>query len=321
MYYHTNTTILKVLGIILVCAGFVLFLLPFSLAATTKGGWSSATIISMLVFGIIALILFALYEKFLASKPFIPFHLLLDKSVLGACGVACIFFISFYIWDTYFYSWLQVVHALSIRNAGYVSNIYSIGSCFWSVIVGILIRVTGRFKWLAWTAIPLLLLGSGLMIHFRGSNIAIGYTVMCQIFIAFAGGMIVITEEMEVMAAAPHAGVASMLALIGLFSSVGGAIGAAISGGIWSNTLPEALTQLLPDGSKDLASGIYASLTAAESYPVGGAVRIAIDAAYGVAMRRLTIAAACICVLLFPFVWIWRDFKVNELRQVKGRVV
>lgn len=159
------------------------------------------------------------------------------------------------------------------------------------------------------------------MIHFRGDDSPIGYVIMCQIFIAFAGGTLVITEEMEVMAAAPHAGVAAMLALIGLFSSVGGAIGAAISGAIWSNTVPEALIAALPEGSKDLASSIYASLVVAEGYPVGGAIRDAIDEAYGVAQRRLTIAATCFIVLLVPFVWMWRDFRVKELRQVRGRVV
>jgi len=133
--------------------------------------------------------------------------------------------------------------------------------------------------------------------------------------------MIVITEEMQVMAAAPHSGVAGMLALIGLFSSVGGAIGAAISGAIWSNTVPGALVAALPEGSKDLASSIYASITVAESYPVGGDIRNAIDVAYSVAMKDLTITATCMCVLLFPCVWFWKDYKVKELRQVRGLVV
>jgi hypothetical protein len=33
----------------------------------------------------------------------------------------------------------------------------------------------------------LMILGSGLMIHFRGVDHGIGYIIMCQIFIAFAG--------------------------------------------------------------------------------------------------------------------------------------
>jgi MFS family permease len=102
------------------------------------------------------------------------------------------------LWDSYFYSYLQAVHSLSITNAGYVTNIYSIGSCFWSVILAIIIRVLGRFKYLALSMLALLMLGVGLMIHFRQSGISIGYVVMCQIFIAFGGGSLVICEEMAV---------------------------------------------------------------------------------------------------------------------------
>jgi hypothetical protein len=71
------------------------------------------------------------------------------------------------MWDTYFYYYLQVVHNLTVTNTGYITNIYSIGSCFWGVIIGYAIRRTGYFKWVALASLPLMLLGVGLMIHFR----------------------------------------------------------------------------------------------------------------------------------------------------------
>lgn len=40
-------------------------------------------------------------------------------------------------WDYYFTSYLQVVHKLDISMAGYVGNIFNIGSCFWAVFVGL----------------------------------------------------------------------------------------------------------------------------------------------------------------------------------------
>ena len=80
---------------LLVIGGFALLLLPFSLAAYQRNTWRSATIICMLVFGAILLILFPIYEKFLAKKSFIPFGLLTDRSVIGACLLAMMLFISF----------------------------------------------------------------------------------------------------------------------------------------------------------------------------------------------------------------------------------
>jgi MFS family permease len=211
------------------------------------------------------------------------------------------------------------VHNLSISDAGYVSNIYSIGSCFWGVVLAILIRLLGRFKWLAMSMLCLEALGVGLMIHFRQPSQGIGYVIMCQIFIAFGGGSLVICEEMAVMAAAPHQNVASMLALIGLFSSVGGAIGQAVSGAIYTNKFPEALDAALP-GNATLNSQLYASLATQLTYPIGSPERDAVIYAYGRAQWFLTIASICFLVPCFVFIALWKDFKVKELRKVKGRV-
>jgi len=52
-------------------------------------------IIAMLVIGILCLIAFVFYEKFLAKRSFIPFYLLKTPSVIGACLLAMFLFISF----------------------------------------------------------------------------------------------------------------------------------------------------------------------------------------------------------------------------------
>ncbi|PMD26044.1 MFS general substrate transporter [Hyaloscypha hepaticicola] len=308
-----------VIGLLLVSGGFVLFLLPFSLSTYQSKGWASGMIIAMLVIGILCLMTFVFYEKFLAKRSFIPFYLLKTPSVIGACLLAMFLFISFYTWDATFYNYLQAVHDLSVTNTGYVVNIYSIGSCFWSVILAVIIRTLGRFKWLAMSMLCLEILGVGLMIHFRQPSQGLGYVIMCQIFIAFGGGSLIICEEMAVMAAAPHENVASMLALIGLFSSVGGAIGQAISAAIYTNKFPLALDIALP-GNATLNAQLYGSLTTQLLYPIGSPERTAVIYAYGEAQWYLTIAATVFLVPCFIFIGVWKDFKVKELRQVKGRV-
>lgn len=162
-------------------------------------------------------------------------------------------------------------------------------------------------------------LGVALMIHFRQPSQGIGYVVMCQIFIAFGGGSLVICEDMAVMAAAPHADVASMLALIGLFSSVGGGIGQAISGAIYTNRFPQALDAALP-GNATLNAQLYGDLKAQLGYPIGSPERTAVISAYADAQYFLTITATCFLVPCFIFIAVWKDFKVKELRKVKGRV-
>jgi hypothetical protein len=84
-----------VVGLLLISAGFVLFLLPFSLATYQSKGWASGMIIAMLVVGISCLTAFVLYEKFLSKRSFIPFDLLKTPSVVGACLLAMFLFVSF----------------------------------------------------------------------------------------------------------------------------------------------------------------------------------------------------------------------------------
>lgn len=73
------------IGIFLVCAGMVIFLLPFSIASTYASSFASAEVISMIVVGIVCLALFVLWERFCAPLPFVPWRLLSNRTVLGAC--------------------------------------------------------------------------------------------------------------------------------------------------------------------------------------------------------------------------------------------
>ncbi|EOD53017.1 Major facilitator superfamily [Neofusicoccum parvum] len=317
-----------VVGMLLICAGFALLILPLTLATYQADKWRSASIICMIVFGGLSLIGFYVWEKFFAPVRFLPFHLLTDRTVLGACCCSCIIFIAYYCWDYYFTSYLQVVHELSVSSAGYVGNIFNIGSCFFAVPVGLAIRQTNRFKWCALISVPWMIIGTGLMCYFRNGEWPIGYIVMCQLFIAFAGGTVVICEEMAVMSSVAHAantetggsGVAVVLALLSLFSGIGGAVGLGVSGAIWTNIFPVKLLEYLPDDRKADVPTLYSSLVLQLAEPVGSPAREAIVKAYVVAQQRMCIAATCILAAAIPCVVVWKDYNLRDVRQAKGTV-
>lgn len=310
------------MGLVLISGGLALFLLPFNLYSFQTKGWDSPLIISMVIVGGVMLVVFALWEKYWASVKFIPYELLTDRTVLGACILSGSLFISFYIWDSYFPSFLQVVNDLTITEASYVVNIYSVGSCFWALVVGVIIRWSGSFKWLAlYFGVPLLALGVGLMIHFRQPDVNIGYVVMCQIFIAFAGGTLVICEQMAAMAAVSHQHVAVILAIEAMFANIGGAIGLTVAGAIWTGIFPEKLAEYLPPESQGNLTEIYGDLVTQLSYPVGSPTRDAINRAYGDAQKHMLIGATGILAVSFIAVIMWRDIKVKDFKQVKGTVV
>jgi hypothetical protein len=77
---------------------------------------------------------------------------------------------------------------------------------------------------------------------------------MCQIFVAVGGGTIALMTQLAVMAVVSHQDTAAVLAVLGTITSIGGAIGLAVSGAIWTNTLPAQLAENLP---ADINNQVY----------------------------------------------------------------
>lgn len=304
-----------VLGTFLLAAGLVLLLLPFTIAGSAADGWSQGYIIAMLVLGVVCLVAFALAQRFVAPVPFIPWDILVSRTVIGACLLDVTYQISYYCWDDYYTSYLQVVYGTSIALAGYIGNIFNVVSGVWLLVVGLAIRKSYRFRWLLLWSVPLYILGIGLMIYFRQPGWSIGYAIMCQIFIAFAGGTMIIVQQVAVLAASDHNNVASALAVLGVFGNVGGAIGGSVSGAIWTHTLPGALRRLLP-ADVDWQE-IYDSLDVQLSYTRGTPIREAISAAYAIAQRNMLIAGTAVMGTSLVWMFVIKDIKLTE-KQGKG---
>jgi MFS family permease len=311
-----------VVGAFLLMAAWVLFLLPFSLAQYGRSQYSSATFIVLVVIGFLMFFVFAAWEKWGARTHFIRYELIKRPTILGACLLAAVLFFSFELWDQYFYNFIIITYDIGTVYAGYMLQIYNVGSCFFSPIIGAIIWATARFKYIClFFGAPLMILGSGLMIYFRGSEHGIGYIVMCQIFIAFAGGTLVIGEDMAVMAAGGREGTPMMLALIGLFSNIGGAIGLAVGAAIYNNVFIDTLTAQLPAELKSNATQIYFDgIYVQTTYPFGSPLRDAVAYTWGYAQRMNCIASTAILALAIPCILVWKNYDVNQ-KQNKGRMI
>ncbi|RVX69420.1 hypothetical protein B0A52_06483 [Exophiala mesophila] len=307
------------LGILILASGMALFLLSFSLYSYQAEQWRSPLIICMLTFGGSLLVFFPFYEKYIAPKTFIPFELLMDRTVFFA-GIMfiCVFFNAM-VWGSYFFSMMQVVWGLSITHASYISAIYRVGSCLWAIGVGLFIRWTGRFKKLAlYFAVPLMMLGVGLMIHFRRPNSDIGYIVMTQIFVAFSGGTIVLCGELAMMAPSDHQHIAVIVAILNLFGSIGSAAGGTVATVIWTTVFPRELRKCMPPEVD--VDRVYGSIIAQLFYRPGTPARDCINNAYGEAQRYMLITSLALLSGALISVAMWRDIKVKDNKQVKGRV-
>lgn len=209
-----------------------------------------------------------------------------------------------------------------MRAAGYLLNTYSFGSCITGIVLGFIIKYTGRYKIWMLVGVPIYILGTGLMIHFRGPQYTEGYLIMCQIFVAVGGGCIALMTQLAVQAVVSHQDTAAVLAVLGTITSIGGAVGLAVSGAIWTNTLPEQLAQNLPASINNQSQTIFGSLTDQLSYPRGSPERDGIIASYVYLQMVLCSVATGISSLALILMWGLRDIHLKEVKQpVKGRVI
>ncbi|KAL2795392.1 major facilitator superfamily domain-containing protein [Aspergillus keveii] len=310
-----------ILGIFIFALGLALFLLAFNLYTKQPGEWRSPLIICFLIFGGLLIIGFIFYEKYLASVTFIPWYLLKNRTVIFTYTMATSLYTAWYVWDNYFYSMLLVVYNQNVTEASYISNIYTVGSSFWSIVMGILIRYNGRLKWQAlYFGVPVTILGVALMIHFRHAGVDIGYIVMCQIFIAFGGGTLVICEQMTVMAVSRQQDIPAVLAAEGMFINISSAVGSTIAAAMWTGIFPQKLKENLPADALPNLNTIYGDVTAQYGYPVGSPERDAINLSYSQTQRLMLIAATCLYSITLTSVLLWKDVNVKKIHQVKGRV-
>jgi MFS family permease len=85
---------LDIFGLALLSAAVTLILVPLTLAANTKNGWKSNSIVAMIVIGVVCLILLPFWEtsKKLAPKPLLSLHLLKQRTALAGCCLAFFYF-------------------------------------------------------------------------------------------------------------------------------------------------------------------------------------------------------------------------------------
>ncbi|KAJ6789632.1 hypothetical protein PWT90_08487 [Aphanocladium album] len=308
-----------VVGMFLTIFGWSLLLLPFNLANRAPQGWKTGYIIAMIVLGVVLLAAFVIWEKFFATVQYFPFKHLKNRSILGASLVYGFMFISIFTWDTYYYSYLLVVHNLEIANASYVLNAFSLMSSIIGPLTGVLIRYYGYYKWPSVSMTPFAVLGTALLIYFRNPSSHVGYLVMCQLFNGIYSGVWAATAQLSVMANVSHQEVAVALALYSLFGSIGASIGQAIAGAIWNNVLPGQLVKNLPEDLKDLAGEIFADITKQQSYPMGSPARDAIIASYGHVQRIMVIVGCCFLPLCIACLFLWKNINVKKLESFERR--
>ncbi|CEI88403.1 hypothetical protein RMCBS344292_02794 [Rhizopus microsporus] len=304
-------TEIDIIGSLLLIAGLCLILLPLVLALPKWGGWSSGITIGTLVAGVVAWILFAIWEWKFARKPVIPLaRWNTHTPLLGVLALSTVTLISSTNWQ-YFTTYLLVSRKVSIDTAIYLERGYNVAYIVCETTVGYLMKRTRKWRPFVWVGVSLTILGVGLMIPARLPSSSDAFVVISQTIVGIGSGCLYTPILVAIQSSVPHSDLAVVTAMMQVGGSIAASVGSTMSGAIWNSMLPGQLAKYVPgeyDYAKIVGSTDYAISLPKEQYD--GVVQ-----AYGHIQMILSIIAICIAVLTFCFTVPMKSFGLEDAKD------
>jgi EmrB/QacA subfamily drug resistance transporter len=298
------------LGALVLAAGLSGIVLFTSLGGNTYA-WGSAPIIAMIVASVVLLVLFPFIER-RASEAIMPLELF-RNSVFRVAGIVG-FIVGFALFGsvTYLPLYLQVVKGHTPTISGLQLTPMMGGVLVTSIISGNLISRFGRYK-------PFPVAGTAVMTVavFLLSSLAVHTpTWKAAVFMLILGlglGMVMQVLVLAVQNAVDFRflGVATSGAT--LFRQIGGSIGVAIFGAIFSNKLASELSSRLPSGAHVPA---VANPAVIDRLPP--AVHAPYVAAVAASLRPVFLAATAVSFLAFFFTWFLREVPLRKTASAEA---
>jgi len=119
--------------------------------------------------------------------------------------------------------------------------------------------------------------------------------------------------QLGIQAVTRHQEVAVATAMFLTFTSLGGSVGSAIAGSIWTNVLPIRLQEYLPEMDEKERRRVYNDFRYAMSFPSGSVEREGIISAYVAVMGRLTATATFAALPMMVLVFLMKEVKLDRV--------
>lgn len=279
-------------GVLLFSGGLALVLVPMTVAATTTSQWRTVYIDVLIAVGGAMLIALPFYEKYVAVHPIIPIHYFSNRTI-----VLCLILIStdslgFSCTHTYLYDWGLIARGFSTRIDTFYIYVNGVVQCLVAILAGFIMVKTRRYKYLVIAGTIIRTVGYGVMVRLRGSNNTTGELFVVQVIQGIGSGILQGVLLVPPQISRPHSEMPQVTALVISMSFVGSSVGACIAGGIYTNTLKDALWNRLGSSATDtLVNTLFNSITSIDLTEVGTAQREAISLAYSDVLRYMTYAS------------------------------
>ena len=242
--------------------------------------WDSATVICLIVFGVVIFMVFLSVEWRFAKYPIIPLRIFKQGSNIAAIGIAflhgLIFIADLFYLPLYFQS---VLGATAILSGVYLLPV-AITLCVVSTATGMYISKTGRYRPPIYLGILGLILGHGLYINLP-NHASWPRTIIFQIISGIGIGPLFQAPIIAVFSLTKPADIASAAATIFFARDIAQAMSVVIGGVIFQNRMqahaPQLKAVLSPEVALTLTDGDATAQTEFIQHLSGRAKRVVFD--------------------------------------------
>ncbi|KAI1662857.1 major facilitator superfamily domain-containing protein [Daldinia decipiens] len=201
--------------------------------------WSSATVICLLVFGVVCGALFVVNEWKFAKEPIIPLHLFSRKSSVAAYGVYVFNFYVFIGMLYYLPLYSQAVLGANALDSGIYIIPLIVASSLAAAFVGFFIQKTGRYLGIMYIGQFLSILGVGLLVYLPFEK-SLARLFIFEILVGVGCGMNIEPPLIAVQAVNSERDSAAVVSSMNFARSIAIAVSIVVGGVIFQNEMAAA---------------------------------------------------------------------------------
>lgn len=286
------------IGSLLIVGGTVMFLFGLEFGGVTFP-WASATVICLIVFGIVVIGLFFVNEGYIAKYPIMPLRLFTRRSNIAAFVVCFVHGFVFIAGSFFLPLYFQAVLGASPLLSGIYLFPFVLSLSFTAAGTGVFIRKTGQYLPPIWSGLVLMTLGFGLYIdlpsHPSWPRIII-YQIIAGIGVGpnFQAPLIALQSLIE------PGDIATATATFGFTRNLATSISVVIGGVIFQNGMAKRqntiLASLPPSVRAELGGGSAGANTALV-HNLPPSQRDVATLAYTQSLRSMWIFYTCVAVV------------------------
>ncbi|KAI5364874.1 Putative major facilitator superfamily, MFS transporter superfamily [Septoria linicola] len=260
--------------------------------------WNSATVICLIVFGVVMAGVFLFTEKRLAKYPLMPLEIFRNQSTSAAFAVCfchgMVFIASSYYMPLYF----QSVKQAGPLRSGVLILPYALPEAVIGIVNGVIMLKTGHYRELIWVGLVLLTIGTALYSSLTDST-PLATVIGFELIVGFGSGCLFEAPLVAVQSMTPQDDTAAATATFGLIRNVATAMSLVLGGVVFQNGTNKRSAGLERAGLGSSLVEAFSDSKAAANVELIRTIqdsvqREAVEAAYAWSLHNMWIMYACV---------------------------